>query len=70
MDVFGVPWPAYKVHALFAGALVAVVALLLGAPATLIVWISGAAALAIWWGERVFSARRWDDGPRDIHADQ
>ncbi|MFT3715428.1 MAG: hypothetical protein QM774_05625 [Gordonia sp. (in: high G+C Gram-positive bacteria)] len=68
VDVFGVPWPVYKLHALAAGVVFAAVLTLAGVPGELTVWISGAAAIAVWWGERVATARRWDDGHRDFHS--
>lgn len=68
VDVFGVAWPAYKVHAVLVGLLAVAAVLLLGGSGVAAMWVSGIAALAVWWGERAAFGPRWDDRARDHHA--
>lgn len=68
VDVFGVSWPAYKVHALLAGLAAVAVVLAAGGTGVLAMWVSAAAILLVWWGERAALHSRWDDGARDHHA--
>lgn len=67
VDVFGVAWPAYKVHALLAGLMAVVVVLALGGSGLVAMWVSLAAVLLVWWGERAALGPRWDDRARDHH---
>ncbi len=68
VEVFGVAWPVYKVHALLAGLVAVALVLALGGTGAVAVWVSGAAVLLVWWGERTASRPRWDDSARDHHA--
>ncbi|MCG7632438.1 MULTISPECIES: hypothetical protein [Gordonia] len=52
VDVFGVQWPAHKIHAVVAAAAVALVSLLLVGSLEITAWASGLVLLAVWWGER------------------
>lgn len=67
VDVFGVAWPLYKLHAVLAAALATVVILAAGGTGTVAVWVSAVVAIVVWWGERAALGARWDDGGRD-HA--
>ncbi|MFT4086479.1 MAG: hypothetical protein QM658_04885 [Gordonia sp. (in: high G+C Gram-positive bacteria)] len=67
VDVFGVAWPLYKLHAVLVGVVAAVLALALGGAPVVAAWIAGGSVLAVWWGERIWSSRRCDHGVRE-HA--
>ncbi|MDY6811554.1 MAG: hypothetical protein SW127_21525 [Actinomycetota bacterium] len=58
VDVAGVRWPAYKLHAMLLAVLVAVVVFALTGSGVVVAWASAAALLATWWGERIWFARR------------
>lgn len=68
VDVFGVAWPLYKVHAVLAGLAAVTLILLLGGTGALAMWVSAAAVLLVWWGERAALSARWDDSGRDTHS--
>lgn len=68
IDVFGIAWPTYKVHAVLGGLAAVALVLAVGGALTLAVWLSAAASITLWWGGRAASARRWDDCRRD-HRD-
>ena len=52
IDVAGVPWPAYKVHAMLVALVVAMIVLTATRSAELTVWITTAATTVAWWGLR------------------
>lgn len=66
--VFGVDWPAYKLHALVAGVLVAALVFAFGGTGILAGWLAAGVAAVVWWGGRVVLRPRWDDSGRDHHA--
>ncbi|MFZ2509763.1 MAG: hypothetical protein WAW85_01550 [Gordonia sp. (in: high G+C Gram-positive bacteria)] len=68
VDVFGVAWPVYKVHALLAGLAAVVLVLALGGTGAVAVWVGAATVLLVWWGERAALHPRWDDRACDHHA--
>lgn len=68
VDVFGVAWPQYKLHAVLAGLAAVAVVLVLGGTGALAMWVSAAAVLLVWWGERAAFGARWDDSGRDHHS--
>jgi hypothetical protein len=68
VDVFGVAWPAHKLHAVLAGALAVTLVLAAGGTGVVAVWVSAAVVTLVWWGERAAREARWDDGRRDHHA--
>ena len=57
IDVAGVPWPAYKVHALLVALVVAVVVLAITRSPELTVWVTAATATVSWWGLRLAHLR-------------
>ncbi|WP_299576752.1 hypothetical protein [uncultured Williamsia sp.] len=57
VDVAGVPWPAYKVHALIVGLLVAVVVGVATLSAETTVLAAAATTTAAWWALRVAHLR-------------
>lgn len=65
IDVFGVQWPIYKVHAVIAGLVLVPVVLLLTGSAVAAAWIAAVAVVALWWGERRVVTRRCNDVRRD-----
>ncbi|GAC55898.1 hypothetical protein GOHSU_02_00410 [Gordonia hirsuta DSM 44140 = NBRC 16056] len=68
VDVFGVPWPAYKAYAVLAGLLTVVTVLAFGGPGVTAMWASAVVVLTVWWGQRAALSGRWDHGGRDHHA--
>lgn len=57
VDVAGVPWPAYKVHALLVALVVAATVLGVTGSAELTVWITTAATTVTWWSLRLAHLR-------------
>ena len=57
VDVAGVPWPAYKVHALVVGLLATVVLGLATQSAEITVLAGAAITTAVWWALRVSHLR-------------
>lgn len=56
VDIAGVRWPAYKVHAVIAALVVALIALTITGSAAAVAWASGLALIAVWWAERAWYA--------------
>ncbi|MDL9937429.1 hypothetical protein QSJ18_11795 [Gordonia sp. ABSL1-1] len=52
VDVAGVAWPAYKLHALLVGIVVAMAIFALTASGQLTMWVTAGAVLVVWWGGR------------------
>ena len=62
VDIAGVRWPAYKLHALIFAAIVAVGALVLSGSGQVAMWCSAITMLTVWWGERLMlGTSRSDD---------
>ncbi|GAA1893217.1 MAG: hypothetical protein INR72_04395 [Williamsia herbipolensis] len=57
VDVAGVPWPAYKVHALLVALVVAAAVLTVTRSPELTVWVTTASATVSWWGLRLAHLR-------------
>ncbi|MXP21147.1 hypothetical protein GIY30_07240 [Gordonia sp. HNM0687] len=58
VDVAGVRWPAYKLHAVLLAVLVALFAFALTGSGAVVAWVSASVLLATWWGERIWLAHR------------
>ncbi|AZG43730.1 hypothetical protein [Gordonia insulae] len=54
VQVAGAAWPLYKVHAVIAALIVAVVALGLTGSGQAVAWASAAALVTVWWTERLW----------------
>lgn len=52
VEVFGVRWPAHKAHAVLAGVVAALAALVIFGSPQASAWVSAVVVLAVWWGER------------------
>ena len=57
VDVAGVSWPAFKLHAVIIAVVVAIGALVLSGSGQVAMWASAATLLTVWWGERLWLAR-------------
>ena len=57
VDVAGVPWPAYKVHALLVAVVAAAVVLGITGSPELAVWVTTAATTVTWWALRLAHLR-------------
>ncbi|NDK90509.1 hypothetical protein GYA93_13105 [Gordonia desulfuricans] len=51
-EIGGVAWPVYKLHAVVAALVVAVVSLAVFTSIEATAWLSGLTLLLVWWGER------------------
>lgn len=66
-DIAGVRWPVNKLHAVVAGIIVALVAVLLTGSGVTTMWVTAAVVLAVWWGESAWFALRAAAGRRRRH---
>lgn len=57
VEVAGISWPTYKLHALLLAVVVAIGVLVLSGSGQIAMWASAITMLTVWWGERLLSAR-------------
>ncbi|EGD55881.1 hypothetical protein [Gordonia neofelifaecis] len=69
VSVFGVPWPAHKLAAVVAGAVVAALVFAFSGSGAVAMWATAATVVAVWWGGYIALRERWDDGERDFFAE-
>lgn len=58
VEVAGVRWPAYKLHAVLLAVVVAVLVFALTGSGLVVAWASATVLLATWWGERIWLSHR------------
>lgn len=56
VDLAGVRWPVNKLHAVIAGLLAALIAVIVTGSGVTTMWITAAVVLSVWWGERAWFA--------------
>ncbi|MGV9826243.1 hypothetical protein [Gordonia sp. NPDC003429] len=62
VEVAGISWPVYKLHALAAGVIAALVTLVLTRDLQITAWASGSALVSVWWVERYFGNAATEPG--------